>query len=107
MPTTSPEVAVNREDVAGKLDEAFEGVAEVANALQVMAEGMRFRAGAHNQDIARTHAALKAAVEHNPINQAAQAEGDDHQAQRNDDDAARDIVGVNEVKGSGEQESRR
>ena len=89
-----------------EIDEAFEGIAEVANALHMVAQSVGLRTGAHDEDIAGTHASFKATVEQNPINQAAQAEGNNHQAQRNDDDSARDVVEVNEVQSSREQKKR-
>ena len=76
----------------------------MAKALQVMAQRMRFRAGAHDQHVARAHAAGKAPVEQNAIDQPPQAQSHGDQADRDDHNAARNVVGVHQVKGPGEQQ---
>src|SRR5580704_9740226 len=72
----------------------------------MVAQSVSLGTRAHNQDIAGTHASFKATVEQNPINQTTQAEGNNHQAQRNDDDSARDVIEANEVESSREQKKR-
>ena len=44
------------------------------DALQVMAQGVRFRSGAHDQHIARAHPAVVAVIEQSAIHEPAQAE---------------------------------
>ena len=90
---------------AGKFDEALEGVAEVADALEVMTERVRFRAGADDEHVARAHAALESAVEQGAIDEAAQAKGDRDQDHRDEHDAPRNIFGVNQIERAGEQKA--
>src|SRR5579863_10008389 len=90
-----------------KVDEAFERIAEVANALHVMAKRMGFRSSTHNQNITGTHAAIEAPIKHRPIDQASQAERDYHQYPGNYYNSAGNIVGVHKVKRSGEQKPSR
>jgi hypothetical protein len=75
------------------------------DALQVMAEGMRLRAGTDDEDIAGVDAALETAVEQEPIDQAAQTERKGNESDRDQNDAAGDIRGVNQVERSGEQQA--
>src|SRR5579864_1047505 len=72
----------------------------------MVAQSVSFRTRAHDQDIAGTHASLKATIEQNPINQAAQAQGNNHDGQRNDDDPARNVIEMNEVESSRKQKKR-
>ena len=101
----SPEAAVKRGIGAGKIDESLECVAQMPDALQMMAQRMRLRAGADDQHVARAHAAVEAAVQQDAVNQPAQAQRNGHQTHRDQHDAARNIVGVNQIKGAGEQQA--
>ncbi len=66
----------------------------------MVAQSAGLRSGAHDQNIAGSHASFKSTVKQHSINQAAQAEGNNYQAQRNDHDSARNVVEVNEVQSS-------
>ena len=46
----------------------------MADALEVMAQGVRLRPGADNEHIAGAHAAVEAVIEQKAIDQPAQAE---------------------------------
>ena len=52
---------------AGELDEALERVAQMPDALQVMAERVRLRPGADDEHVARAQAAIEAPIEQNAI----------------------------------------
>ena len=94
-----------RRGIAREFDEALEGVAEVADALKVMTQGVRFRPGADNEHIAGILAALESAIEQDAIDQAAQAQGNRDQNQRQENDAPRNVFGANKIEGSSEQEA--
>ena len=84
---------------------ALERVAEVANALEVMTESVCFGAGADDEDVAGVLAALEPAVHQGAVDEAAQAQGNRDQNQRQDNDAPRDVFGANKIEGSGEQQA--
>ena len=90
---------------AGKVDKALEGVAETADALQMMAERMRLRPGADDEHVAGSHATVEAPVNQEAVNHAAQAERDGDQAHRDEHNAAGNILGVNQVEGTGEEQA--
>ena len=66
---------------SGKVNESFEGVTEMADALKVMAQGVRLRPGADDEHIAGAHAAVVTVIEKEPIHEPAQAEKERHQYQ--------------------------
>ena len=90
---------------AGKIDEALERVAQVANALQVMAQRVGLGAGAHDENIARADAAVELAIEKNAIGKAAKAQGHGHQSDGDEHNAPRNVVGVHQVERAGEQKA--
>ena len=69
-----------------EINEAFECVAEMADALQVMAKRMGLWSGAYDEHIARAHAALETAVEQQAIG-SRRRQSDGHQTHRDQDDA--------------------
>ena len=73
----------------GSSNKALEGVAEMANALQVMTQRMCLRPGAHNQHIARVKPSIEPAIEHEPVNEPAQAQRNGHQTYREQNDSSR------------------
>ena len=66
---------------------------------------MRFRTGANNENVASAYAALEALVNKNPVNESPQAQRDGDQTDRNQDDAAGNIFGVNQVESTGEKKA--
>ncbi len=90
---------------AGKVDESLEGVAETPDALQVMAERMRLRPGAHDEHVARAHSTVETPVDHGAVNQPAQAQHDSNQAYRDQHDAAGNLFDVNQVERAGEKQA--
>ncbi len=88
-------------------DETFEDIPEVANTLDMVTQGMRFRARADDQDVARIHSPIKAVIEKDAVKKAAQAQCDRHKAQRDEDTAPRNVVSMHQIKGTGEQQTRR
>jgi hypothetical protein len=71
----------------------------------MMAQRMRLRAGAHDQHVARAHAALETAVDQHPVDQPPQAQRHRHQADGDQHHGARNVLGVNQVKRPGEQQA--
>lgn len=59
---------------AGELDKAFERVAEVTNAIEVMTQGMCFCARSDDEDVAGILSSFKSAIHQGPIDEAAKAQ---------------------------------
>ncbi len=89
----------------GEFNETFEGVAEVADSLEVMTKSVSFGSGADNEDIAGILAALESTVEQGAVDEAPQAQGNRDQNQRQDNDAPRDVFCAKQIQGSSEQEA--
>ncbi len=107
MPTTSPEFTDRTRTGAGKINESLEGVAQVPDALQVMAKRMRLRSGAHDEHVARAHSTVETPVDEGAVNQPAHTQRDGNQAYRDQYDAAGNFFGVNQVKRAGKKQGRR
>ena len=89
----------------GKIDKAFEGIAKMPDALQVMAECMRLRPGAQDEHVASAHATVESPVDHHPVNQPPQAERNGHQTHRDQYDAAGNILRMNQIECARQQEA--
>jgi hypothetical protein len=76
------------------------------DAVEMVAQRLRLRAGADNEHIARVQPAVKAPIEKYAIDEPPQPRGDCNQDDRADHDAARDVVGAHQVKRAGEQQAR-
>ena len=72
----------------------------------MVAQGVRFRSGADDEHVARIQTAVEAPIEEHAIDEPPQAQGDGDQAHRADHDAARNVVGMHQVKRAGEQQAR-
>jgi len=70
----------------------------------MMAQRVRLRAGADDEHVTRAQPALKAPVEENAVNEAAQAHRDGSEAHGDQHNAARNIVTANQIKRAGEQQ---
>ena len=84
-------------------DEAFEGVAEVADAFKVMAEGVCLWAGADDENVTIADAAIESAVNEKAINEPAEAEGYCNECNGDDNDGAGDVRSADQVESGGEE----
>ena len=89
-----------------KLDESFECVPEVANALEVMTQGVCFRSGAHDEYVTGVLSPVESAIKHAAVNESsADSKKSDH-AKREQDDATGDVFCANKVERSCQQQAR-
>ena len=88
-----------------KIDKALEGVSQMPDAVEMVAQGLRLRSGADNEHVARIQPPVEAPIEKYAKDEPPQAQSDCDQEHRADHNAARDVVGMHQVKRAGEQQA--
>ncbi len=75
------------------------------DAVEMVAQGLRLGSGADDEYVARVQTAVEAPIEKHAKDEPTQAQGDGDQQHGADHDAARNIVGMHQVKRAGEQQA--
>ncbi len=102
------DVLLNSCDVgyrAGKLDEAFEGISQMFDAVEMVAKSLCLHAGADYEHVARIQTAVETPIEEYAIDQPAQTQGNGDQKNGGDHDDAGNIVGVRDVERPRQQQT--